>query len=736
VPGLVLLNLWIPVFDHYYLAGVEVTDEMLNAARQLPSDLILEELKDFRFFGTPWTNEQQMIDVATKLLKGEAAIPGYPEAKIRMPFEDDDLDRGLGRWQFLVAQFRIPKILLDAYKASGRTEFIRMARDVIVEWALYERSAWLPKGYLWNDHAVAERMLVLAEFWRLYRHHPDFDPTAARIVLELVAHNSQLLAKPGHYTFSSNHGVMQNLALWHFCLAFPALPNVEQYKQLALARMRDQMTFYMNDEGVVLEHSAGYQTAGLRFLGMALRYLTLMNVPIPGEWAAKYERARGVYAQLRRPNGSLPVFGDTHPVKEPMGPPVTNVDAHGRAGVLEYLSTWMPPRAASLYPIAGYSVWWDGLDTWPNPQKLAQTVVAWSYFPGHAHKHADEMSVLLWAGGRTWWTNVGYWPYRVEGRSVAVSWEGSNAPHLVSEGTSSKRTTRLRSYGWSDNAVAVDVQRSGPKKFVARRQVLHLKPNVWVVIDHVSGNGEEKSITRWRTSKQISIREDRRAGSYSLLPEDHDSILTAFIFGSDHTEVKHVNDVFESVPRKPSVESAMDVGPQIVVEQPATNSWAVAVWVWDNGVKTVSQFVETPRMAHWEDAENWKLALTVSGGTIDVWRGGNLIFIRNHIGSIETLALKFSNESELIYQSDRIRNAYIDTSDKYQKFNAHLRYRIKVTQMLILILVSQGFFLAVYKRGKGRHYEGIKITVLGVWTSIWIIFIPFFDVIIQLYARR
>ena len=167
----------------------------------------------------------------------------------------------------------MPDELLRAYEASGREEFLTAAQAVIRRTQEYEQAAWLPRGEFWNDHAVASRVSVLSNFWRLYRHSPNYRPEVARQAMQMVAHSQQLLAKPNQFTFATNHGVMQNLALWHATLAFPSLPHVNEYQQLAFSRMNEQMKFYVSHEGVVLEHSAGYQFFGLELLGRAFRYL-------------------------------------------------------------------------------------------------------------------------------------------------------------------------------------------------------------------------------------------------------------------------------------------------------------------------------------------------------------------------------------------------------------------------------------------------------------------------------
>ena len=221
-----------------------------------------------------------------------------------------------------------------------------------------------------------------------------------------------VLARPGHFTFSTNHGVMQNLALWHLGLAFPTLPDAARYRDTAFTRLKQQMAFYMNREGVVLEHSTGYHRWGVEFLGMAMRYLALTGTPAPADWVEKYDRAKAFYAQVRRPDGSLPPVGDTDDKPDAIGPMTVEIGPDGRSSGLRREPAWRPRKPDGLYPAAGYSVWWDGLERWPDPRALTQTVVAWSRFPGHGHKHADEPSVSLWAAGELWWSNTGYWAWR------------------------------------------------------------------------------------------------------------------------------------------------------------------------------------------------------------------------------------------------------------------------------------------------------------------------------------
>lgn len=705
---LALVAVWAPVVRHYRLADVEISDAMVSAARESPPDDVLRELAGYRFFGGD-RDGARLVRTADTLLTGELDYPGYPRQRITLPFDAADLERGPA---LFLASFGVPDLLLGAYEASGRNEFLTTARDVIVKWAEYEEAAWRPRGLLWNDHAVAERILVLARFWRHYRQHPHYEHETARRVLRLAARTARLLGDPRHFTFSTNHGVMQNLALWHFSLAFPRLPEVRVYKELALQRLREQMRFYVDDQGVVLEHSPAYQRAGVEFLGMAMRYLTLLDTPVPQDWVTKYRNAIDYYGQLRRPNGSLPVLGDTGRQDDEEGPRLVSTSPDGRASELTRRGAWPPPRPVSLYPVAGYAIWWGGLGTWPDARHLAQTVVAWSHFPRHAHKHADEMSVSVWAGGETWWTNLGYWPYGAPGRGDAVSWDGSNAPHFTHERWSPAQTTVLMSHERSRDLAFIDLARTGQCDCSVRRQVLHVEPDVWVVLDHTRAGASLRSRTIWRTSPQIRMRALNGPGSVRLQAKDGGLTLTAHFAGSSGGPIQ----LSEAGQRSFAGSNLKEPGPSVVVEQPAADSWSVAAWSIDRPGQPGSSVGKT-EMLQWQDVERWKIAVQRGSRQIVVQRDGRTLTVGD--GVHDRPALELRAASDFSQQYGVIRRAFMETAARYPTFPEYAGYRRRLTTWLVIAFAVQEAFFLVYRR-PGPLRARLRIAACALWVVVFL----------------
>src|SRR6266851_1089168 len=717
LPALTILILWLPEFRHYSVPEARITAEVLTTARQSPSDDVLQEIREFYLF--PMENRPPELETAlsARILQGRLEIPDMPAATFSLRFTPTDLENLPVGPRLWFAAFAVPDFLLAAYENTKREEFFVAARDFLLAWDAYERRAWLPAALLWNDHATAARVRVLGEFWRLYRNRPDYDPEVGRVVLQQAARYGEFLLSPEQFTFASNHGVMQNIGLLHLSLAFPSLPQSARYRQVAFDRLHEQMAFFIDTEGVIREHSAGYQAFGLEMLGIAFRCLTLLDVPIPEDWSRKYARGLTFFAHLRRPDATLPAFGDTHGASQTVMPRVAEIDAQGRAGMRHYRERWHPHEETSLHPAAGYWVDWSNLDHWPDARRLRQTVVTWTQRPPPGHKHADELSVLLWSHGLSWLTSVGYWPYGTRGREDAESWAASNAPHLVDESAESPRTARLVSSGRSNRIAAVDLERVGPGLYVARRQVVRVEPHLWVVMDHVRGAASQKTRTVWTFSPDVIIRREDSAGWYALETVRAGATARAAFLGSSRAVVQEYRGSYAPFAGWHVVHYAPEPATAIVVEQPGEKSWLTVIL--SLRAETSPGFTEPPRLSGGASPEEWTLALRSDAGSTELRRHGDQYsFTRRDRQGSFTDTLRLAPTPHPIAELRAIRTAYEATACLYPRFQELGPRRQKVTYLLVLLIIGQELFFFLVRRTVPRWYVSLRVASVVCWLGV------------------
>ena len=717
-PPLVILFIWYPVYQATYTPRVQIDDRQANQAVATPEDGVLDELNNFRLLDVNWKSKDAIISTASHLLSGKMQIPPYESVTIRFPFQPVDLS-DVHMSSSLRLQFTalvVPDTLIEAYEATGRMAYLLGARDDILSWASYEQRFWLPRTYLLEDHAMAGRVMVLTRFWRVYRHSAIYQRDVARRILLMLARTEVLLAKPELFTYATNHGIMQNLALLHASVAFPSLPHTRYYQRLAVERLSEQIPFYIDDEGVVLEHSPGYQRFGVELLSMAFRYLQLAQQQVPPEWVEKYGRAQKVYASFRRPDGSLPMLGDTDSEEDAAGPPLVDIVSNARGG-LKSKTDWIPPNQIEFFPIGGYSVWWTGLNRWPKPVDLSQTAIAWSNFSGHAHKHADELSVVFWAGGQTWWSNVGDWPYGTPERHAAESWAGSDAPHFLAESTGSSRTAYPLKFGSSGTITAIDLERRGPGKYVARRQVISSQ-GLWLVLDSTAGESSARTTATWTTGLNVNltvIKKDR--SSFSFEATTTKQKVTGCLLFPAGTTLRLLSGSLHPFAGWQVINGIPQPTSAIVLEQ-APNSWSALVWSWNAHATDANDPPGKPAIVQWENAEHWQIAVSLGSIHRTLTRSGSVIHIRTDGPSGSTTEI-LNLESPPIVNNDldRLRSNFLSISSRYHTLRPVLERRLKLTYLLVSMLLVQIILVMTFRKAIGKHLELLQWLIVGCWIA-------------------
>jgi hypothetical protein len=483
--ALPLLATWGPELRHYHAA---IPDPPLAAARDFMQNKAPRTCGEFA--NTDLTGlsdlDPRSLDTAILELKdSRIVLPRLAPISFTPAFAAEDLSRDVSG-QLLAASLVVPDLMVEAWRKSGDAQYLEQARAYVDGWWRFERSAWLPRGLQWNDHAVAARVFALTRYLCAMRGRPGFRETDVAKVLQMIAASGERLAKPDYFTFRTNHGVMQNIALMHIGASFPSLPQAKRFAEVGARRFGEQLDIYVSPEGAVNEHSAGYHGFGIKLLGLASLYFDALGIAAPPSLNERLVKARELYVSLRRPDETLPSLGDT----------VRGSKRDGSEGTIVARAPGTPRSHRTRRWVgrsSGLLVWWSKVSgVWAS-----QTVVSWANFATQAHKHADEMSVFVWTDRSDILIGSGYWPYGAAHEAEAKGWAGANAPHFATEAPADRGQTRLVGLASSDQLEFAEMERTGRSGSHIRRQVLHLRPDRWIVIDAASGAATEDLVSTW-----------------------------------------------------------------------------------------------------------------------------------------------------------------------------------------------------------------------------------------------
>lgn len=709
-----------PDFLHYRIDRSPVAQEALQASAQAPPPAVLDEISGMALGARLGIPDEKIIGIAEQILAGTLPVPGFLEARLALQGYPIDYQRGPPSLQLVMASLEVERVLLTAFEQTHNRRLLDLATSRVLDFAAHEARQRQGEGFLWNDHAVAGRISVLAKLWRLVRESPDFPVASARQILSLVERSGRLLAKPGQFTVRTNHGVAQNLALLQIAAAFPAFPESGAWRSLALERLMVQLPFYVSREGVILEHSAGYQLFGAELLAMAVR-LSVLNGLVPAPSLIDAARnSRLVLAIMMRPDGTLPLLGNT-------GSGGGNAMPMSQSGGTAPIRHLLPPHpdpviGNSLFPAAGYAIWWRANES----KQFSQTLIAWAKHDGHGHKHADEGSVLFWAGGVDWVTNTGYWPYGERNEKAAYSWTGSNAPHQPGEEFSIPRSVQLLKAGEASGVSFIEVERRNMDGAQFRRQVLQIDSQTWLVLDF-SQNVPMGTETIWTVDPALRLLPGATAHSFISTSTSDGRHLT--ISYSTQTVAKlQIHRASERpfagwvvVNGKPTQADAL----QII--DPAAHSASAVLF------RVASSPMEAPRkisIQRGATPDQWEVLLDGAGDPNRITRSDTTITLGKVVDRQSltgfSLLVPLQPAQDVATERATLKIAYASAVSTYPPWRELSRYRLRLSYALAILalLVEVGWF-AISKRVDvvtTRHflYTHVGITLGWVAIAVWI----------------
>jgi|GEM_PF-2211741 len=705
LPLLVICSIYFPEYYTFSIDRMGPSSEIVNNLETVPATDVLNEVAAITMGTSPAISVSQRNSMANALLEGKLVTPRLQPASVPLVGWPDDLLHGDPSFQLMLASLEFENLLLEAFEYSGDRRYYQAARSRILAFADWEEQQRKPIAFLWNDHAIAARIAVIVRFWRHLRLDADATDLQKASLVGLVMRSGELLAKQNLFTVRTNHGVMQNIALLQLTAAFPLLPKTKDWRNLAFERLELQLGFYVSDEGVVLEHSAGYHLLGTELLAEAATLIRLNGMAPSKRLLKAIQNTEKFSRMLLRPDGTLPAFGNTDAGSHES---LTIIRNNGMGKLQKLVAPFSPPPEMTvLFAVSGYALWWSQFPV------SAQTVVVWSNHRLHGHKHADEPSIHMWSRGYNWITATGYWPYGHEGFDEANGWAGSNAPHALKESASSPRQTRLLGIGNDGPLRVADIEVCRHSRMCVRRQVLQLSAELLLVVDNISNSDAETEIL-WTTDPRLRLRQINKQS-----------------FESNETEMGH----------RLHIELTSATNQEIALLSGSVTPFAG--WVVSSGtpqpsyairavhqgrevaMATLIEVTESPKILSFQsftrkDNEDWRISLRRQGDEVSVERKGrNLSVIQPN----DTVSIRINEPPNIAKQQIALRSAMDEAIDHYPPRRDLSEYYSRLYMIIVLLwLVTEVGIIA--NTARIRKQPWLQFAPMGGWVvfALWIHF--------------
>jgi hypothetical protein len=274
--------------------------------------------------------------------------------------------------------------LLRSYVAEDDVATLADARDLLLDWVAEVRpgDSDFPVD-AWGDKTTGDRAGFLAYVTRAAACRGLLTDGQASALIDATREHASVLADPDRY-FPNNHGLFVDIGLARLALHMAFLHDAAGWDGLARSRFASTLDGRLaGDEGLWLEHSAGYQ---FTVIGLINKFVRVTGDE--SEYADELEAMREAAGWVVLPSGRLLPWGDSRSGRvagwaADEGADDSGLHLFGRSGL------------AVVKEAGGY---------------LAVT----ASFHNRTHKHADELGFHLFDRGRDVISDSGFSDYNID----------------------------------------------------------------------------------------------------------------------------------------------------------------------------------------------------------------------------------------------------------------------------------------------------------------------------------
>lgn len=207
--------------------------------------------------------------------------------------------------QFNLQSFTPIRYLLQCYNFKSDKKYLNKALELLFSWQLYYDHNGVNNTYVWYDHCVSERGIILLLLKKFLLD--ENISTGDELVQSLLKQHQQFLFEDENYVYG-NHGLMMDRTLYAIT---KELKNDSTYISKSLYRMEKLFDETFTINGINIENSTSYHLYNLDlFLLIQKKLLNYFNDSISKTFDKKIEKALKYVAIFSSPSGKFPNFGD------------------------------------------------------------------------------------------------------------------------------------------------------------------------------------------------------------------------------------------------------------------------------------------------------------------------------------------------------------------------------------------------------------------------------------------
>jgi hypothetical protein len=325
---------------------------------------------------------------------------------------------------------------------QGDTGAAKDLKLLLSDWYAKNAVVDLPdREFSWGDHTTAFRLRRIVAIFLDMDERGLLDREMTEVLLEMAYSHTRILLEESEIRMKgSNHALDQAQALFVSALAFPFLEYPLPVVEEAYKRAQYEAEFLVAADGVQTENSPAYHqwvpVKAFTLLSAMARYL---DQPLPKELEERMSGATRFATWIPRPDGYLPMIGDTGKDAPIRFSAPAAVDASLRNQfrfVKSYGEAGTPPSpGTAIFEKSGYLIFRNRWSKGRSSDDIHMVFKCGMLSDGH--RHNDDGNILLFAFGSEWLSDAGMFGYERKNpkRAYAVSPQGHNVSIPVGMGT-------------------------------------------------------------------------------------------------------------------------------------------------------------------------------------------------------------------------------------------------------------------------------------------------------------